>query len=160
MQIHELNSFSGTPASTDYLAVDDGVETLKIPATAVGVNTTMTVAEAEAGTSTEKRVVTPSVFKSAVESLAEPIAEATAQTVAESVVDSAKVLKVTATLSSLPTTISDTNITADMEVIHSVLGTPSAQTGDWTVTTSSGSAVISGTISGSTTITLYLVEPK
>ena len=155
MQIHELNTFSGTPSSTDYLVIDDGTDTAKVPATAVGVNTAMTQAEAEAGTGTEKRVVTPSVFKSAVDSLADTIVqEAIAQ------IETASVLKVTATLSSLPATISDTNITADMEVIHSVLGTPSAQTDDWTVTTSAGSAVISGSISGSTTITLYLVEPK
>lgn len=30
MQIHELNSFIGSPTSTDYLAIDDGAETLKI----------------------------------------------------------------------------------------------------------------------------------
>ncbi len=31
MQIHELNSFAGAPGSTDYLAIDDGSETSKIP---------------------------------------------------------------------------------------------------------------------------------
>ena len=31
MQIHELNSFIGSPTSTDYLAIDDGAETFKIP---------------------------------------------------------------------------------------------------------------------------------
>lgn len=30
MQIHELNTFSGTPGSGDYLAIDDGSETRKI----------------------------------------------------------------------------------------------------------------------------------
>ena len=63
-------------------------------------------------------------------------------------------------VSSLPTTISNSNITADMEVINSVLSNPSAQTGDWTVTTSAGSAVISGSISGTTNITLYLAVPR
>ena len=58
--------------------------------------------------------------------------------------------------SSLPQTISNANIAANHVVINSVLSNPSAQTGDWTVTTSAGSAVISGSISGSTTVTLYL----
>jgi hypothetical protein len=38
------------------------------------------------------------------------------------------------------------------------LGTPSAQTGDWTVTTDTDSVTISGTISGSTTVKLVLLE--
>lgn len=63
-------------------------------------------------------------------------------------------------VSSLPTTISSSSITASMECIHSVLSNPSAQTGDWTVTTSAGSAVISGSISGTTDITLYLAVPR
>ena len=72
-----------------------------------------------------------------------------------------KVLKVTkSSVSSLSTTISNGNITANMECIHSVLSNPSAQTGDWTVTTSDGSVQISGSISGTTNITLYLAEPS
>lgn len=59
--------------------------------------------------------------------------------------------------SSLPLTISNSYITSDHVVINSVLSNPSAQTGDWTVTTSSGSLTISGSISGSTTVTLYLL---
>lgn len=59
-------------------------------------------------------------------------------------------------VSSLPTTISDASILADHVCVKAVLSNPSAQTGDWTVTTSAGSAVISGTISGTTDITLYL----
>lgn len=58
--------------------------------------------------------------------------------------------------SSLPQTISNSKITADMKVINAILGTPSVQLSDWTVTTSAGSAVVSGTISGSTTLTLEL----
>lgn len=58
--------------------------------------------------------------------------------------------------SSLPQTVSNADVTADHVVVNSVLGTPSAQTGDWTVTTSAGSLTIAGTISGSTTLTLYL----
>ena len=72
-----------------------------------------------------------------------------------------KVLKVTkSSVSALPTTISNSGITANMECIHSVLSNPSAQTGDWTVTTSAGSVSVSGSISGTTNITLYLAEPS
>lgn len=66
MQIHELNSYVGTPGSSDYLAVDDGSETKRVAADILGVQTEMTQAEAEAGTATGKRLVTPAVFKSAV----------------------------------------------------------------------------------------------
>ena len=62
--------------------------------------------------------------------------------------------------SSLPQTISDAAITSDHVVMNSVLSNPSAQTGDWTITTSSGSLTISGTISGSTTVTLYLLKKQ
>lgn len=68
MQIHELNTFSGTPSSTDYLAIDDGTETNKVPATALGVSTQMTQAEAEAGAVTDPRVISPAVLASYVTS--------------------------------------------------------------------------------------------
>lgn len=58
--------------------------------------------------------------------------------------------------SGLPQTITDERISADHVVVNSVLGTQSAQTSDWTVTTQDGSLTISGSISGSTTLTLYL----
>lgn len=149
MQIHELNSFVGTPSTTDYLAIDDGTETNKVPATALGVSTQMTQAEAEAGTITAPRVVSPSVFKTSVESLAEAIAE------------TREVLVVTvASFSSLPQTVTNSNITSDMVVVNSVLGTPSAQTGDWTVTAANGSATIAGSISGSTTLILCLMKSR
>jgi len=62
--------------------------------------------------------------------------------------------------SSLPQTVSNSNIESDMVVVNSVLGNPSAQTADWTVTTSNGSLTISGSISGSTTATLYLMKSR
>lgn len=67
-----------------------------------------------------------------------------------------------ASFSSLPQTVSNANIESDMVVVNSVLGTPSAQTADWTITTSNGSLTISGTsaISGSTTATLYLMKSR
>lgn len=149
MQIHELNSFVGTPGAGDYLAIDDGSETTKVEASNLGVTTQMTQAEAEAGTVTAPRVIAPSVFKASVESLAEIVAE------------TREVLVVTvASFSSLPQTITNADITSDMVVVNSVLGTPSAQTGDWTVTTSNGSANIAGSISGSTTLTLYLMKSR
>ena len=57
---------------------------------------------------------------------------------------------------SLPQTVSNSKITSGHVVLNSVLSNPSAQTGDWTVTTSNGSVSISGDISGSTALTLYL----
>ena len=149
MQIHELNSFIGTPSATDYLAIDDGTETNKVPATSLGVSTQMTQAEAEAGTVTDPRVVSPSVFKASVESIAETVAE------------TREVLVVTvASFSSLPQTVTNSNITSDMVVVNSVLGTPSAQTSDWTVTASNGSLTIAGSISGSTSVELYLMKSR
>ena len=67
-----------------------------------------------------------------------------------------------ASFSSLPKTVSNSNIESDMIAVNMVLGTPSAQTGDWTITTANGSLTISGTsaISGSTTATLYLMKSR
>lgn len=62
--------------------------------------------------------------------------------------------------SSLPQTVTDDRISVQHVVVNSVLGTPSAQTSDWTVTTSDGSLTIAGSISGSTTLTLYLNMSK
>ena len=69
------------------------------------------------------------------------------------------VITITA-FSSLPQTVTNSKITSDMVVVNSVLGTPSAQTGDWTWTTSDGSLTVTGSISGSTTLTLYLVKQQ
>ena len=60
------------------------------------------------------------------------------------------------TVASLPKTVNNSAITADMVVFGSALGNPSAQRSDWTVTTAAGSVTISGTISGSTTLKLVL----
>lgn len=145
MQIHELPTKSGTPGSGDYLAIDDGQETSKVPATNLGVTTQMTQAEAEAGSGTSPRVITPKVLHDYAESVAN--------------LREALVIDI-ASFSSLPKTVSNANITDDMVVVNSVLGTPSAQTGDWTVTTSNGSLTITGTISESTTATLYLMKSR
>lgn len=64
--------------------------------------------------------------------------------------------------SSLPQTVTDANIESDMVVINSIVGTPSAQVANWTVTTANGSLTISGTnaISGSTTLKLFLAKSR
>ena len=145
MQIHELDTYIGTPSETDFMAVDDGTETFKIPLPNVGVSTQMTLEEAEAGTETAPRVITPAVLNSFVESKVD--------------VMPTLVIEV-ASFSSLPQTVTNESITSDMVVVNSVLGTPSAQTGDWTVTTADGSATIAGSISGSTTLTLYFMKSR
>lgn len=72
-----------------------------------------------------------------------------------------KCLVITSTsFSSLPKTVSDANITADHVVVGAYLSNPKAQTGDWTITTSASSLTISGTISGSTTVTLYMLKQR
>lgn len=82
MQIHELNSFSGTPGSGDYLAIDDGNTTKKVPATSLGVNTPMTLAEAQAGSVTDPRVISPSVLHAYGESIKTPESEFVTEEVA------------------------------------------------------------------------------
>lgn len=94
MQIHELNTFIGTPSQTDFLAIDDGSETTKVPASKVGVNTQMTQAEAAAGTVTDPRVISPSVFKAAVTSIANTLISALSS-VYVSITDPKYVLDVT-----------------------------------------------------------------
>lgn len=60
--------------------------------------------------------------------------------------------------SSLPKTITNSAITENHVVSEAILGTPSAQSNDWNVATANGSATISGTISGSTTLRLVLTK--
>lgn len=64
--------------------------------------------------------------------------------------------------SSLPQTVTDTRISEDhiCKPGDCYLSNPSAQTGDWTITTSDGAVSISGSISGSTTATLWLTIPE
>lgn len=76
-------------------------------------------------------------------------------------ISASKVIKVTASsVSSLPLTISNAAITTNMEVIHAVLSNLSAKAADdWECDTdTAGQAVISGTINGTTDITLYLAD--
>lgn len=59
-------------------------------------------------------------------------------------------------ISALPYTINNLAIKPNHVVVNSILSKPSAQTSYWTVETSSGSLTISGSISGSTAVSLYL----
>ncbi len=61
-----------------------------------------------------------------------------------------------ASFSSLPKTVSNAAIKAEHVVLYKILGTPAAQTEDWTVDTAAGSLTISGSISGSTTVKIIL----
>lgn len=63
-------------------------------------------------------------------------------------------------ISSLSKTVSNSNIASDMVVVNSTFSNPAAQTGDWTVTTGTGTLTISGTISGTTDVTLYLMKSR
>lgn len=60
MQIHELNTFSGTPSSSDYLIIDNGTDTAKIAST--DIRPTATQAQITAGTSTTPSQVTPKLL--------------------------------------------------------------------------------------------------
>lgn len=65
------------------------------------------------------------------------------------------------TISSLPVTKLAGGVTTDMICTHSQLGTPSAQTSDWTVDTDTeGQITISGSISGSTTLYIKLEKVR
>ena len=61
MQIHELPTFTGTPGASDYFAVDNSSITAKVAGFDMVNPDAMTVAEAETGTSTASRIVTPKV---------------------------------------------------------------------------------------------------
>lgn len=58
----------------------------------------------------------------------------------------------------LPQVLSNNKITVDHEPFRLELSNPNAQKGDWTVGTSAGSVEISGSISGTTDITVYLTK--
>ena len=75
-------------------------------------------------------------------------------------VEEAKVLVISTTASSLPVTVSNASITADMGVIKGELSNPSVQATPITVTTSAGSVTLSGTLTGSTTITMWLARTR
>ena len=82
-------------------------------------------------------------------------------------IEEAKVLVLTGSLSSLPVTIptsgTDSRITSDMVVVNSMIGNYAAMAGDWKVSTSDGTLVISGPYNStiaSTTYALYLMKSR
>ena len=60
------------------------------------------------------------------------------------------------TISSLPTTIENSSITENHVVINSEIGKPFHVSGDITITTANGSLTVSGSLSGETSLKLYL----
>lgn len=60
------------------------------------------------------------------------------------------------TVSALPVTVNNANILESHVVLYALIGTPSAQNGQWAVTTSNGSLTVSGSIRRSTSVVLYL----
>ena len=62
----------------------------------------------------------------------------------------------TGTGSSVTWSKSNAKITADHEMLAYALGTPAAQVGNLTWTTSSGGVTVSGNVNGTTTLTLIL----
>lgn len=61
-------------------------------------------------------------------------------------------------LSALPYTAGNSRITANHRVVNMVLSNAAAAPSDWTYTTTNGSVTLSGTISGTTNVFLYLSE--
>ena len=84
----------------------------------------------------------------------------TTKVAAGDIINEIKVLVVEDSVSSLPKNITNAGITSDMVVLKAELGTPSAQTSDWDVETTDGGLTISGTVSGTTTVKLYLAKSK
>lgn len=67
MQIHELNTYTGTPGEGDWLAIDNGEKTNKVEANKLGITTPMTATEARAGTVTEQRVISPKTLNDMID---------------------------------------------------------------------------------------------
>lgn len=83
----------------------------------------------------------------------------TAVTMIDAVANSNLYISVPA-FSSLPLTINNSAITAEHVVGQVALSNPDAQVEAWNVSTAAGSATISGTIAGSTTLGLLLTRAK
>ena len=84
----------------------------------------------------------------------------TASQVATAVEDAIPIIIEFPTFSSLPQTVTDSRITADMVRGSWYYTNPSAITSDVTVNTSAGSVTISGSMSGSTALTLELHKAR
>lgn len=69
-------------------------------------------------------------------------------------------ITISATLSSLPRTISNVAITSDMVVVNATFGTPANIVSNISWATSNGQITLSGTLSGSTTCVLVLAKSE
>lgn len=203
MQIHELNTYQGTPGANDYLAIDDGSDTAKISAKDLvnaGISNRIWYGTCSTYYSNTGKVVTCAGFELKTgETIAVKFTNKNTASAPTLNVNGTGALEIKAasggteslaglwrageivvftydgtnwlvdsssragvivvsksSVSSLSTTITDANITSKHVVVSSTLSNPAAQTGDWTVTTVSGSLSIAGSISGTTDITLVL----
>jgi hypothetical protein len=124
--------------STDVFPITSNGVTMKTPASAIKDFVIGIVDNSELGTDVSTQI----------------------QTIASQVAKCETLVVNVPSFSALPQTIANSNIDDDMVVVNSVLSNSSAQNGDWTVTTSNGSLTISGSISGTTTATLYLMKSR
>lgn len=71
-----------------------------------------------------------------------------------------RVIVVSGTISTLPATLFHADLTADHVVLSASINPVHAQKSNWTVTTSAGSAQITGTLEGTANVTLVLGKQK
>lgn len=185
-----LTALSGTPATGDLVPIKSGNDTYKIDYNALAsailgqISSNGVVNVANGGTGSNSATGALSGLIGALDtssgfSLADTIPvniNGTAYTITGRTLSNAiggggteqaaltNYVKNCGTISSLPATIQDENITADMVPLAYELGTPTAMQSNWNVSTDDGEIEITGTISGSTTLTLtfgvgYSVAP-
>jgi hypothetical protein len=134
-------------SSSDFLIIDDSVDTMK--------TTLEKVKEYSVG---DIKDLDTTAKASIVEAINEVKGETTSLNTAAAKLET--LIVSISSVSSLPVTANNSNIESDMVVINSELSDPSAQISDWTVTTASGSLTVSGSISGTTNIKLYLTKSR
>jgi hypothetical protein len=134
-------------SSSDFLIIDDSVDTMK--------TTLEKVKEYSVG---DIQDLDTTAKASIVEAINEVKGETTELNTAAVKLET--LIVSISSVSSLPVTANNSDIESDMVVINSELSVPSAQISDWTVTTASGSLTVSGSISGTTNIKLYLTKSR
>jgi hypothetical protein len=134
-------------SSSDFLIIDNSVDTMK--------TTLEKVKEYSVG---DIQDLDTTAKASIVEAINEVKGETTSLNTAAVKLET--LIVSISSVSSLPVTANNSNIESDMVVINSELSDPSAQISDWTVTTASGSLTVSGSISGTTNIKLYLTKSR
>jgi hypothetical protein len=147
LKITDLGSAS-TVDESDFFVVDTGIDTLKA--------TGATVRKALVGDISQLRTTASS---DVVDAINEVDAHTDANT--EAVVKCECLVLSSAGVSSLPITINNDAVETDMVCINATLSNPGAQISDWTVNTNTaGVCTISGSINGTTDITLYLMKSR